>query len=125
MGTFNGNVARASGNTASFNAHSIAGPSNLNMQLVLAEKKPAKLAAKRTVARSKTIHVDRGVHLHQIPQVAASHVVIRRSTRIAVPAAPYNYGMVRCTVCKKSYRQDLPIELYGGPIVCSFACMKK
>lgn len=48
-----------------------------------------------------------------------------RPKRISVPVPRFNYGFVRCSVCGKSFYQDLAIEHYGGYIACSFECSKK
>lgn len=45
--------------------------------------------------------------------------------RTRVPVKHYNVGHVVCWICGKSFRQDIEIELYDGPIVCSSECLKK
>lgn len=81
-----------------------------------------KSAGKRN-ARSKSMY-DNRVHLRMSPQQETDQNPPRRSTRIKVPVHRYNYGSVFCCVCKKQFRQDIPMNLYAGDIVCSTKCFK-
>lgn len=82
-----------------------------------------KRAAKRP--RSKSMYVSRDVRLRLSPPRIQQLDHPRRSNRISVPVHRYNYGMVYCSVCKKKFRQDLPMQCYAGDIVCSVECFKK
>lgn len=93
-------------------------PNNRNNAAFLKSQKNKRLA------RAKSIHIDRNIRLGQLKGTNCQ-VESRRSQRISVPVAHFNYGLVRCCVCKKSFRQDIPIELYAGKIVCSFECAKR
>lgn len=82
-------------------------------------------AAKRL--RSKSSYGTRDVRLRLSPprMEQLDHPRRGRLDRISIPVHRYNYGMVYCSVCKKQFRQDLPIECYAGNIICSFECFHK
>lgn len=82
-----------------------------------------KSAGKRS-ARSKSMYGNR-VHLRMSPQQETGQDPPRRSNRIKVPTNRFNYGTVFCCVCKKQFRQDIPLNLYTGSIVCSIECFKR
>lgn len=67
---------------------------------------------------------DRNVRISR-PQREDTYDEPRRSKRIQIPTKPYNCGIVACCVCNKRFRDDIPIDLYGGAIVCSVECMNK
>lgn len=49
-------------------------------------------------------------------------VSLRRSSRVSVPVKNYNCGQVRCSVCGRTFRDDISVEHYTARIVCSFNC---
>lgn len=68
---------------------------------------------------------DRNVRMGQQPSEENNEMVLRRTTRNSVPVKNFNYGAVKCFVCKKTFREDVSIEYYSGNIVCSFECFRK
>lgn len=48
-----------------------------------------------------------------------------RTRRVRVPVHRYNCGLIVCSWCDKSFRDDIPVELYDGAVVCSFDCFRK
>lgn len=101
------------------------GDINVNSAILLAKSQTSSKGppAKRTRG-PKTVKIDRRPILRLISG-NTTEVVARHSSRIHVPVAQYNYGFVRCSVCGKSFYQDIAIEHYDGNIACSFECLKK
>lgn len=79
----------------------------------------------RRVFRSKSMVYDRNVQIGGKPSEENNGIILRRSTRNSVPVKHFNYGAVKCFVCKKIFREDVSIEYYSGNIVCSFECFNK
>lgn len=96
---------------------------------------PAKRKSRaNTVSYDRNIRINRGTFLgpstsrnldssSQINDMNDSPV--RRSSRIRTQVARYNCGLVKCVVCMKTFRDDVPVEFYVGPVACSFECFKK
>lgn len=86
----------------------------------------------RRKSRAKSVDYDRNVRINRLKLGGSSSIglrqpkygILRRSSRIAIPVKRYNFGVVQCCVCKRKFSQDIPIEHYGGEILCSVECFK-
>lgn len=76
-------------------------------------------------ARRNTTSYDRNIRIRCDTNQQNQAIVLRRSTRIAIPVKRYNCGVVKCSACSKSFRDDIAIDHYAGKIVCSFECFRK
>lgn len=75
--------------------------------------------------RRKTIDYVRNVRIPRDLTEQNPPIAPRRSNRIAASIQHFNYGAVKCVVCKKTFRENIAISFYDGNIVCSFDCYRK
>lgn len=70
---------------------------------------------------------DRNVRLNQIhpaDEQNGNEDERRRSGRIKSPSMKFNVAHIKCPVCQKAFRMDLPIKFYDGFVACSVECWK-
>lgn len=89
--------------------------------------------------RTRTIPYDRNVCINrpvkrslddsdnEQEQKANTSMAFQRtsSKRVSVPVKKFNFGEVVCSVCFKRFRDNIAIEFYDGPIICSTECFKE
>lgn len=49
---------------------------------------------------------------------------VRRSKRKTTQVKMYNVAELKCSVCHKNYRENIPLGTYDGSIICSIECFK-
>lgn len=96
----------------------------VSVDFIRSEVPNAAISARRT---RRAMSLDTGrVHLYEAnPCGNLPAVQTRRSTRKRIPIERFNYGMVKCCVCKKTFHQPMPIAFYVNDLVCSFQCIQK
>lgn len=48
----------------------------------------------------------------------------RQSDRVRNNVQRYNLAEIKCFVCKKKFRVDVPIKFFDGRVACSFKCLR-
>lgn len=76
--------------------------------------------------RQRRVQSVRNIRIAREPDDVPEYDVNRhRLRRVSKPIKPYNIAVVKCFVCKRSFREDISLEHYAGNFACSFICFRK